>query len=66
MPSTIQRKKSRALQGRNSVRKRLNFSGKKRKSPDRSKGSWRSQTRKGQNLLARLELLMEKANSPSK
>lgn len=58
-PSTAKRNKTRALRGRNSVRKRLSFSGRKRKSPDKTKGSWRSQTRKGQNLLARLEYLME-------
>ena len=58
-PSTVKRKKTRPLRKRNSVRKRLSYSG-KRKSPDKSKSSWKVHGRKAQNLLARLEAVLDK------
>ena len=58
-PRTLPKtRRSRRLYKRNSVRKQLSYSGKKKKrSPP--KASFRVSSRKGQNLLAKLEKLMQ-------
>ena len=60
-PRTTSKKKNRSLRRRNSVRKQLNFSVKK-KSPNRNRASYKVHSRKGQNILA----LLERTLSPRK
>lgn len=60
-PRTTSKKKNRSLRRRNSVRKQLNFAGKK-KSPNRNRASYKVHSRKGKNILA----LLERTLSPRK
>ena len=56
-PRTVRKKRSRRLHGRNSVRKQLSYSDKKRRSP--TKASYRVTSRRGQELLALLEKMRD-------
>lgn len=54
---TGKKPRKRNLYRRNSVRKQLTYSGKKRSPP--KKASYRVQSRKGQNLSARFEQILQ-------
>ena len=57
-PRTARKKRTRKLHGRNSVRKQLSYSDKKRRrSP--TKASYRVTSRRGQELLALLEKMRD-------